>query len=85
VVNVASDVLRDVELGVLKAADVQGRAVSVVREMVGQVNGPGYALWSLHLDICRQVLGAGGLSANELREWVAVQARREATEGLPSA
>ena len=26
VVNVASDVLRDVELGVLKAADVQGRA-----------------------------------------------------------
>lgn len=80
VVNSASDVLRDVEAGTLRAADVEGRAVAVVRETVGQVVGPGDALWALHCDIARQVLGAGGIGGDELREWVAVAERRE---GLP--
>lgn len=79
VVNAASDTLRDVETGVLSAADVETRAVEQCRTLFGVVGaGPADPLWSLHLDVARQVLGAGGLSANEMAEWLAVQKRREA-------
>ena len=79
VVNAASDTLRDVETGVLSAANVEARAVEQCRTLVGVVGaGPADPLWSLHLDVARQVLGAGGLSANEIAEWLAVQKRREA-------
>ena len=61
----------------VKATDVQTRAVSLVKEMAGQVNGPGDALWDLHCAIARDVLERGGLSSAELREWVSVQQRRE--------
>jgi hypothetical protein len=78
VVNAASDTLAAVEAGSLGAAEVETRAVAACRELVGQVNGAGDVLWPLHLDVARQVLEAGGLSAAELREWLAVQQRREA-------
>lgn len=81
IVNAASDVLRDVEAGTLRAADVESRAALVCRETFGVVgNDASDPLWSLHLDICRQVLERGGMSADELVEWLAVQRRRE---GLP--
>ncbi len=82
VVNSASDVLRDIENGVLRADEVEARVVAEMRRQFGQVNGPGDALWELHLDMCRQVLEAGGLSGDELAEWTAVARRRE---GLPDA
>ena len=79
VVNSASDMLRDIENGTLRAVDVESRAAAVCRETFGIVGpGPGDPLWQLHLDIARQVLERGGLSADELREWVAVQERRDA-------
>lgn len=78
VVNAASDTLRDVETGTLKAAEVEARAVVACKELFGIVNGPGDALWPLHGDVTRQYLSAGGMSSAELREWLAVQQRREA-------
>jgi hypothetical protein len=80
-VNASSDVLAEVEAGTLRPGDVEGRAVAVCRETFGIVGaGPADPLWSLHADICRQFLERGGMSANELAEWTAVQRRRE---GLP--
>lgn len=79
VVNSASDVLRDVESGVLRPAEVEARAVAACRELFGSVSGePNDPLRELHTDVIRQGLGAGYLSADELREWTAVQERREA-------
>ncbi len=79
-VNAASDVLAAVEAGTLRPGEVERRAVEEMRRQFGQVNGPGDACWELHVDVCRQVFEAGGLSADELAEWVAVARRRE---GLP--
>jgi hypothetical protein len=78
VVNAASDALRDLETGALTPAEVGRRAVNACRELCGIVAGPTDPLWPLHGDVCRQYLAAGGLSAVELREWAAVQERREA-------
>jgi hypothetical protein len=78
VVNAASDALRDVETGVLRPAEVERRAVDACRELFGIVGaGPSDALWELHGDVTRQYLAAGGMSADEIAEWLAVQRRRE--------
>ena len=79
VVNAASDTLRDVETGVLSAGEVERRAVDACRELFGIVgSGPGDPLWELHGDTTRQYIAAGGMSADEIAEWLAVQQRREA-------
>ena len=44
--------------------------------LFGVVAGPTDALWSLHVDIARQVLAKGGVSADELSEWLAVARQR---------
>lgn len=82
-VNAASDIHAEIEAGTLDPARIERRAVDACRSLFGLVgNGPDDPLWSLHLDITRQFLGAGGLSAAELAEWLAVQRRREgAAEG----
>ena len=79
VVNAASDVLGGIEHGTLSPADVEQRAVDACRDLFGIVgSGTTDALWSLHGDVCRQFLAAGGLTSNEIAEWLAVQRRREA-------
>jgi hypothetical protein len=40
VVNAASDVLRDIENGSLRPAEVEARVTTQMRTLVGQVNGP---------------------------------------------
>lgn len=78
VVNAATDVLDGITSGRLSAADVQTRAVEEMRRMFGVIGaGASDPLWSVHGDVCRQFLAAGGLSADELAEWLAVQRRRE--------
>lgn len=79
VINAATDVLDGITTGTLSAADVEARAVDACRELFGIVgSGPADPLWQLHGDVCRQYLAAGGVSAAELVEWLAVQRRREA-------
>lgn len=79
VVNAATDVLDGITSGSLSPAEVERRAVDACRSLFAVVGSdPSDPLWSLHGDITRQYLAAGGLSANELAEWLAVQRRREA-------
>ena len=77
-VRSAYKVLGEIDAGTLTGGDVTNRAVEVCKSTVGVVgSGPADPLWPLHADIARQFLAAGGLSAAELAEWVAVQKRRE--------
>lgn len=51
--------------------------IAECRELFGTVYGPDDPLWLLQLDVVRQVLAHGGMSADELAEWLAVQRTRE--------
>lgn len=76
--NAAADVVEGLEAGTLRPADTERRAVAAMREQFGIVgSGPADPLWSLHGDVARQYLAAGGLTAAELGEWLSVQRRRE--------
>lgn len=88
-IKAAASVARDVADGKLSPADLQTQLVAELRELVGEVVGPGDPVWELQLQIARGVLAADGLSADELSEWLAV-ARHRAGEpvsqpGLPDA
>lgn len=85
-VNAAADVIAGLTSGTLAPADVGRRAVDTARELFGIVGaGPADPLWSLHGDVCRQYLAAGGIGAAELVEWLACQRRREGiTEPEPA-
>jgi hypothetical protein len=58
---------------------LEATAVAELRELFGTVTGPDDPLWMLQVDVCRAVLAAGGIPADELTEWLAVARQREAT------
>lgn len=79
----AMSVAKDIAEGKLTYADLGAVAAVEARKVLGDVIGPGDVLWSLHGDVGRQwlALGAGrdgGITADELSEWVAVAREREA-------
>lgn len=63
--------------GTLTAATMAEAAVARCREVFGTCDGPTDPLWPVHVDICRAVLGHGGLPASELAQWLAVARSRE--------
>jgi hypothetical protein len=73
----AMSVARDLAEGRLSAAELDAAAAGECRELFGTVAGPADALWPVHLDVARQVLALGGVSADELSEWLAVARHRE--------
>ena len=77
VVEAATSVLDDITSGSLNPTDVEKRVVEECRQLFGQVNGPGDALWPTHIDVTRQALALGALTANELAEWASVVRQRE--------
>lgn len=83
VIKAAAAVQRDVTTGKLDPADLDRAVETRCRRMVGTVIGPGDALWPLHVDITRQVLGLGGITADELTEWLAVARAREQASQQP--
>ncbi|WP_373140881.1 flagellar hook-length control protein [Mycobacterium marinum] len=81
VVEAAYGVLGELTEGTLSDSTVQQRAAEVCRATFGVVgSGPADPMWLLHTDVARQFLGAGGLTAAELTEWLAVQRHRETGE-----
>jgi hypothetical protein len=76
VIKAAASIARDVAEGRLDAAALDQAVADECRELFGTVTGPADALWPLQLDVCRQMLAAGALSANELSEWLAVARSR---------
>lgn len=75
-IKAAASVARDVADGKLSPADLEAQAVAELQRLVGTVVGPGDPVWELQLQIARGVLAADGLSADELREWLAVARHR---------
>ncbi len=76
-IKAAMSVARDLAEGRLTAAELDAAAAAECRELFGTVAGPVDALWPVHLDVVRQVLALGGVSADELSEWLAVARQRE--------
>lgn len=69
--------------GRLRPADVEAEVAARCKELFGTVYGPTpdpsdpNELWHLQIDVCRQVLHANGLTADEVAEWLAVLRGRE--------
>ena len=83
VVNAASDVLRDIENGSLRPAEVEARGDDADAHAGRSSQWSGDSLWELHCDVTRQALALGASTSAEIREWASVAERREA--GLPGA
>ena len=83
-IKAAMAVAKDVAEGRLSPAQVDDAALEACRSLFGVVAGPDDPLWPLQCEVARQVLAAGGISANELQEWVAVQRRRDGGRELPT-
>jgi hypothetical protein len=76
VIRAAASVGRDAAEGRLVPSVLDAAVADECRELFGTVVGPSDPLWSVHLDVARQVLALGGLSADEFSEWLAVARTR---------
>ncbi|OBF93051.1 hypothetical protein A5773_20095 [Mycobacterium sp. 852014-52450_SCH5900713] len=76
-VDAVAVLMTEVSEGRLTADTMADRAAARVREVFGQCDGPADPLWPVHVDLCRQVLGHGGLPAAELAQWLSVARSRE--------
>lgn len=76
VINSAFDLAAAVTDGRIRPADIETEVIAKCRELVGVVMGPDDPMWALQIDITRQVLHAGGLSVDEVAEWLAVMRTR---------
>lgn len=73
----ALNLAEDIAAARVDAADLVAAAVEAARDVAGTVIGPEDPAWELQVQICRDVLALGGVPANELAEWAAVQADAE--------
>lgn len=75
--DAAMDIAAAVTDGTIAPTEIEAATLAKCREAVGVVYGPHDPLWELHRDITRQYLHAGGLTVEELLEWVAVMRSRQ--------
>lgn len=73
--------MTEVSEGRLTASTMADRAAARVREVFGECGGPADPLWPVHVELCRQVLGHGGIPAAELAQWLSVARSRENPAG----
>ncbi|WP_454231527.1 hypothetical protein [Mycolicibacterium fortuitum] len=69
--------MQEVSEGRLTTATLADRAADRCREVFGTCDGPTDPLWPVHVEVCRTVLGHGGLPAAELAQWATVARSRE--------
>lgn len=72
----ALELAADIESGKLNPATLDAELADAARALVGVVIGPADPLFDLQRDITRQVIHAGGLTADEVAEWLSVLRRR---------
>jgi hypothetical protein len=72
IVKAAMSVARDAAEGRLDPADVEQAAATEAAALFATVVGPADPLWATQVAVARRVLALGGVSTDELREWVAV-------------
>jgi hypothetical protein len=77
-IKAAASIARDVAEGKLALSYLERQAVAELTELFGEVVGPGSPVWELQVSTARGVLAAGGIPADELAEWLAVQRASEA-------
>lgn len=75
-IDAALSMAEDINAGKINPANLDAELVDRCHELFGSVAGPADALWPLHVDVARQVLGLGGVAADELSEWLAVARQR---------
>lgn len=83
VIKSAAAVARDAAEGRLDPAALDAAVTAECRALFGTVGGPEDALWTVHLDVARQVLALGGVPADELGEWLALARRRSQSANGP--
>lgn len=83
-VDAPMSVAEDVAEGRLVPSELERQAVAELRGLFGTVVGEGDPAWPLQVDVCRQAIALGALTADELSEWAAVF-RQQAGEPLPAA
>jgi hypothetical protein len=76
-IKAAMAVAKDVAEGRVVPAQLDAAALEACRSLFAAVVGPDDPLWALQAEVARQVIAQGGVTANELSEWLAVQRRRE--------
>lgn len=81
-IDAAMSVAEDVAEGRLDPAQLDQAVADECKALFGMVTGRD-SLWPLHIDVCRQALALGALTADELSEWLAV-ARSRAGEPFSS-
>lgn len=84
-IKAAASVARDIADGKLSPSALADQAVAELRELFAEVIGPDDPAWPVQVDVARQVLGLGGISADELSEWAAVMCRRAGEAPEPPA
>lgn len=80
----ALDLSQEIHDGKISVANIEAEMVDAARSLFAIVAGPNDPLFDLQRDVARQVIAAGGLTADELREWVAVLERRAGGAVKPS-
>lgn len=76
VIESAMSIADDAAQGRLDPAALEAQAVAELRKLFGAVVGPDDSAWPVQLDVARQVLALGGVPADELAEWLAVERQR---------
>ncbi len=75
-IKAAASVARDAAEHRLSPADLEAQAVEELRSLVGTVVGPDDPAWELQVEVARQAIALGALSADELSEWAAAMRHR---------
>lgn len=68
--DAALSVAEDIAAGRLDPAAMEAEIADNCRELMGTVTGPDHPCWAVQLEVCRAVLAAGGLPAEEIAEWL---------------
>ncbi|MGP4054135.1 flagellar hook-length control protein [Mycobacterium sp. 4D054] len=84
-ITAAMSIAEDIAAGTVEPTTLESELADECRALFGVVAGPADPLWPLHVDITRQALAAGALSADELSEWAAVIRRREAVGAVDAS
>lgn len=77
-INGAMSIAEDIASGELDPADLERQAITELTALMDVEPDPGSPLAELMADVCRRALARGALPANEIREFAAVVAAREA-------
>jgi hypothetical protein len=75
-VEAAMSIAEDISAGRLDPAALVSQVVDTCRDLLSTVAGPDDPIWAVQVQVCRGVLAAGGIPADELAEWLAVARHR---------